>query len=35
MFLQNSFNDLLSKPLDIKTLAEVLLRWLPGELLIW
>jgi PAS domain S-box-containing protein len=35
MFLQNGFNDLLSKPIDVKTLAETLLRWLPGERLIW
>jgi PAS domain S-box-containing protein len=34
MFLRNGFNDLLSKPVDAKTLAEVLLRWLPEELVI-
>ncbi|MDR0377226.1 MAG: response regulator [Spirochaetaceae bacterium] len=33
MFLQNSFNDLLSKPLEITALAEILLRWLPEELI--
>jgi signal transduction histidine kinase/ActR/RegA family two-component response regulator len=34
MFLKSGFNGLLSKPIDIKTLAEVLLRWLPEELVI-
>jgi PAS domain S-box-containing protein len=34
MFLQSGFNGLLSKPIDVKTLAEVLLRWLPEELII-
>jgi CheY-like chemotaxis protein len=32
MFLKNGFDDLLSKPIEVKTLAEILLRWLPGEL---
>jgi hypothetical protein len=34
MFLRNGFNGILSKPVDVKTLAEVLLRWLPEELVI-
>jgi signal transduction histidine kinase/ActR/RegA family two-component response regulator len=34
MFLKSGFNGLLSKPIDIKNLAEVLLRWLPEELVI-
>ncbi|MDR0759589.1 MAG: response regulator, partial [Treponema sp.] len=34
MFLQNGFNDLLSKPIEVKALAEILLRWLPGELIV-
>jgi CheY-like chemotaxis protein len=34
MFLKNGFDDLLSKPVDAKTLAEILLRWLPDELVI-
>jgi PAS domain S-box-containing protein len=33
MFLSNGFNDLLSKPMDPKALAEALLRWLPEELI--
>jgi signal transduction histidine kinase/ActR/RegA family two-component response regulator len=34
MFLQSGFNGLLSKPIDARTLAEVLLRWLPEELIV-
>ncbi|AEF81023.1 ATP-binding protein [Leadbettera azotonutricia] len=32
MFLSNGFNGFLSKPMDLKALAEALLRWLPAEL---
>jgi CheY-like chemotaxis protein len=34
MFLSNGFNDLLSKPMDSKALAETLLRWLPEVLIV-
>ncbi|MDR3131397.1 MAG: response regulator [Treponema sp.] len=34
MFMQNGFNGLLSKPIDIKALSEILIRWLPNELII-
>jgi PAS domain S-box-containing protein len=34
MFLSNGFNDLLSKPMDSKALAETLLRWLPEALIV-
>jgi CheY-like chemotaxis protein len=34
MFLSNGFNELLSKPMDAKALAETLLRWLPEELIV-
>jgi signal transduction histidine kinase/CheY-like chemotaxis protein len=34
MFLKNGFNGLLSKPIDAKTLAETLARWLPKELIV-
>jgi CheY-like chemotaxis protein len=34
MFLQNGFNGLLAKPMDAKALTEMLLRWLPAELVI-
>jgi PAS domain S-box-containing protein len=33
MFLANGFNELLPKPMDNDALAEVLLRWLPEELI--
>ncbi|GHV44853.1 hypothetical protein AGMMS49546_29490 [Spirochaetia bacterium] len=32
MFLANGFNGFISKPMDQKALAEILLRWLPEEL---
>jgi signal transduction histidine kinase/CheY-like chemotaxis protein len=32
MFLASGFNGFLSKPIDSKALAEILLRWLPQEL---
>jgi signal transduction histidine kinase/ActR/RegA family two-component response regulator len=32
MFLKNGFNDLLSKPVDTKAMAETLFRWLPQTL---
>jgi signal transduction histidine kinase/CheY-like chemotaxis protein len=34
MFLSSGFNGFLSKPIDSKALAEILLRWLPEELVI-
>ncbi|MCL2099357.1 MAG: transporter substrate-binding domain-containing protein [Oscillospiraceae bacterium] len=32
-FLSNSFNDFLSKPIDVRELAAVLEKWLPGDIL--
>jgi CheY-like chemotaxis protein len=32
MFLQNGFNDYLSKPIVTAKLHEILLKWIPGEL---
>lgn len=29
MFLENGFNDFLAKPIEIKSLKQILLRWLP------
>jgi signal transduction histidine kinase/CheY-like chemotaxis protein len=34
MFLSSGFNGFLSKPIDSKALAEILLRWLPEELVV-
>jgi signal transduction histidine kinase/ActR/RegA family two-component response regulator len=34
MFLKSGFNGLLSKPIDARTLAETLLRWLPEDLIL-
>jgi CheY-like chemotaxis protein len=34
MFMENGFDGLLSKPIDAGALAEILLRWLPEELII-
>ena len=31
MFLSNGFNDFLAKPIEIKSLKQVLLRWLPDH----
>ena len=31
MFLENGFNDFLSKPIDISRMAEVLRKWIPKE----
>ena len=31
MFLSNGFNDFLSKPIDIRTLNEILINWLPSD----
>jgi signal transduction histidine kinase/HPt (histidine-containing phosphotransfer) domain-containing protein len=32
-FLSNGFNDFVSKPIDTRELNEVLIKWLPGEML--
>lgn len=34
MFLANGLNELLSKPMDETALAQCLLRWLPGDLIV-
>jgi len=31
MFLENGFNDFLSKPIDIVNLNSILEKWLPEE----
>jgi CheY-like chemotaxis protein len=31
MFIENGFNDFLSKPIDVSKLDEMLERWIPGE----
>jgi len=31
MFIENGFNDFLSKPIDVSKLNEILDRWIPGE----
>lgn len=31
MFLENGFNDFLAKPVEIKALKQVIMRWLPKE----
>jgi signal transduction histidine kinase/CheY-like chemotaxis protein/HPt (histidine-containing phosphotransfer) domain-containing protein len=31
MFIENGFNDFISKPVDVSKLDEVLNRWIPGE----
>ena len=31
MFIENGFNDFLSKPIDVSKLDEILNRWIPEE----
>jgi signal transduction histidine kinase/CheY-like chemotaxis protein len=31
MFLQNGFNDFLSKPIDVSKLAEIMKKWIPAD----